>query len=85
MTENETLPPNLDRRPNGRCRAYWLAYDHAPSRSSPFEWAIKNFDKFLNKAKELDEKDGMLPCCRPYSKERKLKPIRKRNYVKKVE
>ena len=77
---NDLLPPSLDRRPNGRCRAHWVAYDRCPGSLNPWTYALKNYEKFLNEAIKLDEKEGMLPCCKPqkWDKQKKLKPIRTR-------
>ena len=77
---DDLLPPNFDRRPNGRCRAFWVAHECCPGHLNPWEYASKNYEKFLEKAVKLDEKDGMLPCCKPqkWDKKKKLKPIRNR-------
>lgn len=73
------LPPNFDRRPNGKCRSFWMAHDACPGSLNPWEYALKNYEKFLEKAIKLDEK-GMLPCCKPqkWDRGKKLKPIRER-------
>ncbi len=77
---NDLLPPNFDRRSNGRCRAFWIAHDCCPGNLNPWDYASKNYAKFLENAIKLDEKDGMLPCCKPqkWDKKKKLKPIRTR-------
>ena len=72
----DELPPNLDKRANGRCRAYWMAYDHSPGNRNPFEWGLENFTKFLGKAAILDQEEGMLKACNSYRKG--PKPIRTR-------
>lgn len=77
MTD-EDIPPFLDRRPNGRARAFWLCHDAAPGHVNAWEHAEKNYLKYLDKAAILDEKEGLLPCCKDYSKP-KLKPVRQRS------
>jgi hypothetical protein len=57
-----------------------MAYEACPGRLNPFEYASKNYEKFLSRAIKLDEKEGMLPCCKPqkWDKKKKLLPIRTR-------
>ena len=81
---DDLLHPFLDRRPNGRCRSFWIAHEVCPGNMNGWDYASKNYEKFLEKAIKLDEKDGMLPCCKPQKWDRdaptprKLKPIRTR-------
>ena len=77
MSNSLEIPAQFDRRTNGRCRAFWMAHDKAPGHTNPYDWAEKNWEKFLTKAQLLDEKEGPLPACKPL-KTKKLKPIRTR-------
>ena len=80
MDEFDDLPPFLDHRPNGRCRAYWTAYEHSPGNKVPATYAIETFNKFLEESKKLDDSVGMMTCCKPFPGWKKeLKPIRTRN------
>lgn len=82
MPDKENLldiPPQFDRRPNGRCRSFWWAHDHAPGNVNPYHFAEENWHKFLDKALKMDEKQGLIPACKPLLSEKTLKPIRQRS------
>ena len=59
------IPPQMDRRPNGRCRAYWMAWEACPPKNNPHDWAVKHWEDHWAKAKKLDAKDGPVPACKP--------------------
>ncbi len=54
-----------DRRPNGRCRAYWKAHGTCPGDRVSYGWAMDRFGQYVEECKKLDLADGMLPCCNP--------------------
>ena len=70
------MHPMSDRRPNGRCRAYYMAHDKCPGTKVGYGWATEKFGQYVEEAKKLDLSEGMLPCCN--SNPFPPKPIRKR-------
>ena len=68
--------PMSDRRPNGRCRAYWMAYAKCPGSRIGYEWASGRFEQYVEDCKKQDLEEGMMPCCN--SEPFPPKPIRKR-------
>jgi len=57
------IPHFMDHRSNGRCRAWWMAHEACPGKKQPYEWAVENVHKFLDRAAKLDTTEGMLPAC----------------------
>lgn len=58
------MPHFLDRLPNGRCRAWWMAHGACPGNQNPHDWATEHVGRFLAKAAKLDVDRGMVPGCR---------------------
>jgi len=58
----DELPAFMDRRPNGRARAYWMAHSKCPGGRIPHIWAEENMHKYLAKAQQLDKEEGI---CTP--------------------
>lgn len=72
----------MDHRPNGRCRAWWMARDACPGHKNSYEYAIDNVEKFVARAAKLDAKNGLVSGCRePKLMEAIQRPIRRRTRV----
>ena len=76
--EYDDIPPFLDRRANGRRRAYWMAYSSCPGDRNPGEWAMANYKKFLKRAKAVDEREGADTRWTVPAPSEPARPIRKR-------
>lgn len=78
------IPGFLDARPNGRCRAWWMAHERCPGNRNPYEYAQEHMDGYVEEAARIDKEQGMLPCCRPGKREKKpaTNPIRTRTRAK---
>ena len=64
MNELLDIPPPFDRRGNGRCRAYWMAWERCPGNKNPHDYALAHFEEHLTKAKALDDKHGHVAGCK---------------------
>lgn len=79
------IPGFLDARRNGRCRAWWTAHERCPGNRNPYEYAQEHMHKYVEEAARIDNKEGMLPCCRPGKqrvKKSSMNPIRTRTRAK---
>ena len=72
MTQTSTMepPPFLDRRPNGRCRAYWRAHQRCPGNRNPHSYAMDHYQAFVEDLAKLDETEGKIAPCRSLGPER---------------
>lgn len=64
MHEQDEIPPFLDRRLNGRCRAYWHAASKCPPSRNAHEYAMQTYHKFIDKMRVVDEREGVPKCLR---------------------
>lgn len=78
------IPPFLDRRPNGRCRAFWMAHKNCPGNRNPHDYANERWRRYLPKALEKDKEEGRCPPCRSLGPESKkqVAPVRVRRRVR---
>lgn len=78
MEDVVDIPASLDRRPNGRRRAWLMAKDACPVEGgNPYDYADMHVDEYLERAVLLDQEEETLPLHTP-TDESPPKPIRKR-------
>ncbi len=63
IPEGVHVHPMSDKRPNGRCRAYWRAYATCPGSRVGYDWASERFEQYVAESKEKDLVEGMMSCC----------------------
>lgn len=62
--EDDEIPPFLDRRLNGRCRAYWFAASKCPPSRNGHEFAMGTYHKYIERSRKVDEREGLPKCMK---------------------